>query len=320
MPKSITLEPIDPTNIRHLEAVAGLWSAACGPTLALSPRLVAYNVQPAAGNMQAGVFAWKANEPIGFVLVSTLQNQPIVAAGDQGWVDAVAVLPEEQNQGVGTMLLKWAEEWLAKQGCSSVALGGSLRPFTPGLPVEVEETARFQHFGYVVRSSVWDLSANLAQYERARSVRDVAGAVRPAQLGQEQQLHEFLQREFPGRWRYEFERFMEHGERISDFMLLWTERGIDGFCRLTFEDSARPIERFYPYSLPRPWGQLGPIGVSQQQRGSGFGAALLDAALRRMHNNGINGCIIDWTTLTDFYAKFGFTPHREYLLMSKQIP
>ena len=307
------------SNAQHVEAIVGLWTTACGPTLAISPRLVSYNWQPMPDLAQAGVLAWQAGEPIGFVLASTLKNQPATASPEQGWIDAIAVLPEEQNRGVGKALLAWAEGWLRDRGCAMVTLGGSLRPYVPGLPVELEQLSCFEHYGFINRGTVWDVAANLARYERSRSVREVAGAVRPAQPGQEQALSAFLQREFPGRWRYEFERFVQNQERLSDFMLLWTERGVDGFCRLTFEDSARPIERFYPYELPRPWGQLGPIGVSQDQRGHGFGAALLDASLRRLHNNGVNGCIIDWTTIVDFYAKFGFTPHREYIRMSKSI-
>ncbi|MEZ4560001.1 MAG: hypothetical protein R2854_26760 [Caldilineaceae bacterium] len=34
----------------------------------------------------------------------------------------------------------------------------------------------------------------------------------------------------------------------------------------------------------------------------GQGAAVLDAGLRRLHNNGVNGCVIDWTDLVDFTA------------------
>jgi predicted N-acetyltransferase YhbS len=102
-------------------------------------------------------------------------------------------------------------------------------------------------------------------------------------------------------------------------MLLWSERGVDGCCLLTFPDSVRPLERFYPYQLPKPWGQLGSIGISADRRGVGFGAALLDAGLRRLHNNGVNGCVIDWTTLTDFYGKFGFAPYRSYVMLGRSL-
>ena len=109
----------------------------------------------------------------------------------------------------------------------------------------------------------------------------------PAQPGQEEQLLAFLATEFAGRWHWMAERFLAEGGRISDYMLLWTEEGVQGACRLTFEDSRWPIDRFYPFGLPRPWGQLGSIGVSAHLRGQGLGLKLLDAGLRRLHNSGI---------------------------------
>jgi predicted N-acetyltransferase YhbS len=164
------------------------------------------------------------------------------------------------------------------------------------------------------------MAANLAHYQPPPTVRPIDGVVRPARPGDTDELLAFLRREFPGRWRYDVEEALRHARvRFSDFMLLWSERGVDGFCRLTFEDSAHPIERYYPYALPRPWGQLGTVGVSADRRGRGYGAALLDAGLRRLHDNGVNGCVIDWLVIVDFYAKFGFTKYREYRQMYKAL-
>ncbi len=233
--------------------------------------------------------------------------------------------PVAQGQGIGAALVKWAGDWLAAQGCTSLSLGSSLLPFTPGLPVELRSDEFFAKQGFAPRgedrahATVWDVSANLASYAPPPSVREIDGAVRPARPGDEDALFTFLQREFPGRWRYEMQEYLRHDGRLSDVMLLWTERGVDGFCQLTFEDSPRPLERYYPYSLPRPWGQLGPIGVSEDKRGRGYGAAVLDAGLRRLRDNGVNGCVIDWTTLVDFYGKFGFAPYRQYVQLVKSL-
>ena len=204
--------------------------------------------------------------------------------------------------------------------CRRVQVGAGLHPFAPGLPSTLESDAFFHRLGYETTQCVWDLSANLATYEPPATVREVPGAVRPAQPTDAEALGSFLAREFPGRWSFAFqEAYRTPDYRLSDYMVLWTERGIDGFCRLSFEDSQQPIERYYPYTLPRPWGQLGPIGVSADRRGQGFGAALVDAGLRRLHNNGVNGCVIDWTTIVDFYGKFGFAPYREYRQLAKML-
>ena len=316
---TFSLQPISFKEQVHLDAVAGLWTGACGHALASSSRLAAYNAKPTTRAVQNGCFAWQNDEPVGFVMVSALAGDPAVVPPGTGWINGIAVLPDVQKTGLGSALLGWAESWLAEQRCDRALLGGNLRPFVPSVPSELESTAFFRQRGYTYDETVWDVAANLAYYAPPDSLRSVDCAVHPARPGQEAALMEFLQREFPGRWRYEFSQFLRAEDRISDYMLLWTERGVDGFCRLTFEDSQRPIERYYPYQLPRPWGQLGPIGVSADRRGIGYGALLLDAGLRRLHNNGVNGCVIDWTTLTDFYAKFGFEIHRQYEVLSKVL-
>jgi GNAT superfamily N-acetyltransferase len=174
---------------------------------------------------------------------------------------------------------------------------------------------------------VWDVARSLRDYPAGQSwrgyvspssaQRQTDAAVRPARAGEEDALLAFFRREFPGRWRFEFEEFLREGGRVSDYMLLWTGRGVDGFCQLTFGDSLRPLDRFFMHRLARLWGQLGPIGVSWDCRGKGYGAALLDAGLRRLRDHGVDGCVIDWTTLLDFYGKFGFQPYREYKVLEK---
>jgi GNAT superfamily N-acetyltransferase len=316
----VTYQTFDPQDAAHRRVLVTLWNSACGADLSISERLVQFNLQPSEGGVQAGRLALVDGEPVGCVLASRLGDEPSVMSPELGWIDAIAVAPHAQHQGIGGQLLNWAEEWLQGQGCGGCVVGTSLRPFTPGVPVELGTLPFFTAHGYVEDDTVWDMAANLATYTPPRPVREIDGVVRPAQRGDEAALLAFLQREFPGRWRYETEAFLRDPRcRFSDYMLLWTERGVDGFCLLTFEDSGQPIERFFPYALPRPWGQLGSVGVSTDRRGRGYGAALVDAGLRRLHNNGINGCVIDWLVIVDFYAKFGFTPSREYRQFYKKF-
>ena len=310
----------DSANPAHIEAFTQVWNEACGANLSVSERFVRFNVAPNTGGSQAGQVAFADGQPVGVVLASWLAGEPFVRPPDLGWIDALAVVPSAQHQSIGAQLLAWAEQWLREQGCRGCALGTSLRPFTPGVPVELESVPFFQRNGYMESRTVWDMAANLAYYESPPTVRKIDGVVRPARAEDKEALLDFLRREFPGRWRYEAEESLrDPAVRFSDYMLLWTERGVDGFCRLSFEDSRQPIERYFPYGLPRPWGQLGTVGVSADRRGRGYGAALLDAGLRRLHNNGVNGCVIDWLVIVDFYAKFGFTTHREYRQMEKAL-
>ncbi len=351
------LLPLDSTSSSHLSALVDIWNAACGADLGINSRLVRYNTQPATGAIQAGRMAQRGDATIGFVLASALPNDPLTSPPEIGWIDAIAVLPELQRQGVGGELLNWAEGWLFAQGCAAARLGSGLRPFAPGYPVELGNEAFFRTRGYVERAEapiVWDVATVIASTFASLSVnsakqhlhrtqaqrglqrvqvspdinKEIASSaspprndisIRPAQPGDQDALLDFLRREFPGRWRFEFEEFLRARGRISDYVVLMTERGIDGFASLTFEDSERPIERLYMHRLPRPWGQIGPIGISASYRGRGLGAMLLDAALAEMKSRGVRGCVIDWTDLLDYYRKFGFEPHRQYLVMSKSL-
>jgi predicted N-acetyltransferase YhbS len=94
---------------------------------------------------------------------------------------------------------------------------------------------------------------------------------------------------------------------------------VQGFCRLTLSDSERPIERFYPQRLPQPWGQYGPLGLSKGVRRQGLGGYLIDAAACHMQSLGVDGCVIDWTSLVELYGKFGFKVYNQYISLFKMI-
>lgn len=322
---ALSIQPLDLEDQTQINCAVELWNATSGEELAISARFLSYNLRPPAGGAVASWLASIDQQPIGFVVTSHLADRPSVMLPNTGWISAIAVVPAWQRRGVGAALIAQAETWLRARGVNQVMLGGDIRPFMPGAPVGLASTGFFLHEGYGAsingedRGITWDVAMDLADYLPPSSVVEVAGSVRPAQPGEERYLLDFMAREFPGRWHYEAQEFMREQGRIADWMLLWTETGVQGFCLLTFEDSVRPIERYYPYRLPRPWGQLGPIGVSADLRGMGFGAALLDAALRRLHNTGIRGCVIDWTRLVDFYAKFGFEKYHAYQQMSKRL-
>jgi GNAT superfamily N-acetyltransferase len=164
------------------------------------------------------------------------------------------------------------------------------------------------------------MARDLAGYATPATALKAKGvSVRPAEPHDKDALLGFLKREFPGGWYWECLQLLEAGSRISDYVILLSERGVDGALLVTFEDSYRPMDRFYPHRLPRPWGQLGSVGVSADCRGSGYGAALMDGALRYLHARGVRGCVIDWLVIVDFYGKFGFEVFRQYEMVGKDL-
>jgi GNAT superfamily N-acetyltransferase len=312
----ITLQPCDPADSKRHASMVRLWDEACAGQLPLSPRVLTFNTEPTPNVKQAGCVALRGAELGGFVIASVDDE---IQDRATGWIDVLAVAPAMQRQGMGRTLLAWAEQWLAAQGCTSVRLGGSLRPFTPGLPVELGTAPFFERHGYEATGEVCDMARRLSDYQPLRVAPTGHIAVEPVQSSQVQVLLAFLHTAFPERWAGECREYLRRGGQSSDYLALWVDGDIAGFCQVTFEDSVRPIERFFPGRLPRPWGQLGPIGIGGAWRGKGYGAFLLDAGLRYLRAKGVDGCVIDWTDLTAFYEQFGFAGYRRYVKLVKLL-
>lgn len=317
--------PFNFDSPQHIGTATGFWNAACGPELSIDGATTFYNTRPNTGGIQAGWFGWIGVRAAGLVLASALPGDTTAAAQGLGWIDALVVLPDFQRTGVGGALLQRAERWLAEQRCRTAVPGGNIRPFAAGVPVELGAEPFFARYGYTPvhhNGRAWDVARDLRDYTPRYAGHTWPEGVyaAPARPGDEGALLTYLCREFPGRWRYEAEEFLRNGGAISDFVLLWTPEGVEGSTHLTFEDSIRPLDRFFPARLPRPWGQLGSIGISQRHRGKGYGGLLLDTGLCYLRDRGVSGCVIDWTGLLDFYGKFGFRKYREYAMLSKTLP
>lgn len=304
------LHSLPPHALGFHQQLAELWTTACGAELAIDANFVEFNTGEVSGLTQAGQLAEIDGTAVGFVLASV---QP---ASGQGWIDAIAVHSSQQRRGVGSQLMSWALTWLTEQGCGQVRLGASLRPFTPGLPVELTSAPFFVQHGFAETNRAWDLAHDLTDYTPVLAPRSQT-TVRPATDADLPALEALLARDFSGRWHFEVQEARHLGSRASDFMLLEHEGELAGFTWLTLEDSDRPLNRHYMHRLPRPHGQLGMVGVDSRLRKQGLGSYLVEQGLLRLHELGVAGCVIDWTGLLAFYGQFGFKPFREYRMMHR---
>ena len=305
-----------PLTSSHYADIIRIWNAASLPEYPINERFLTYNVIPATGETIHGRVAIRNNEPVGFVLACAVKDSSL------GWVSVIAVHPPAQRQGIGTALLTWAECWLKDHGCKRIRLGGNLRPFLPGLPYAMREHLRyFEKHSYQSppqQPYEYDIARSLKKYQ-ASYPKPVDANLIPMNPGDENLLLDFLHREYPGRWEFESQEFVKNGGRAADYLLLHVDSEVQGFCRLTLPDSERPIERFYPQRLPQPWGQFGPLGLSKAHRGRGLGGYLIDATACHMQLLGVDGCVIDWTSLVELYGKFGFKVYNQYISLFKVI-
>ncbi len=303
------------TASHHADAVR-IWNAASHRDYLVNDRFLSYNMIPTTGEIIEGRVAIHDSQSLGFVLACAMPG------GTLGWVSAIAVDPSVQQQGIGSDLLAWAEAWLNDHDCKRIRVGGNLRPFLPGLPyVMRENTAFFEKHGYkfsVDQPYEYDIARSLKNYQSIYP-KPAHAALMPMTSGEQMILLDFMHREYAGRWEFEAQEFVKNGGRAADYLLLRVDGEVQGFCRLTLPDSERPIERFYPQRLPQPWGQFGPLGLSKAVRGRGLGGYLIDAAACHMQALGVDGCVIDWTSLVELYGKFGFKVYNQYISLFKVI-
>lgn len=263
---------------------------------------------------------WEAGAPIG-VVVTKLWRYAALGRLDHtlGFISALLVRPDRQRQGLGAQLLAWAEQRLREQGVKQIVLGRDIQPFFCGVPDSLNALPFFQRHGYHTIGMVYDTKRDLAGYTphpqavatRARlgsrlDIRELAEAEIP-------ELVAFLDREFPGRWSFEIGHFLAQGGSANDIVILRLNGQVHGFAHL--HSPGAPPTAYgmnWRLALTQPSGGLGPIGVSQAVRGEKLGLTLLDAGLTILASRGVRDCVIDWTTLVDFYAKVGFLPWLAY--------
>ncbi|MBX3113068.1 MAG: hypothetical protein KF836_00735 [Fimbriimonadaceae bacterium] len=193
--------------------------------------------------------------------------------------------------------------------------------FFPGVPEEWTELhSIFQDRGYIADEH-W---ANDLEHD-VREFNPPSGSLEPLSATKVEfrrctqadvpQLDEFFAREFPGRWHYDSVTYkILQQKEPNDIFALWVDGIVEGFAYTQSSQTTKiPVAGcVWTPDLGENWGGLGPIGVSKRVRGMKLGGAVLAGALQSLKESGVYRCIIDWTSLVDFYGKYGFYVNRRY--------
>lgn len=212
-------------------------------------------------------------------------------------------------------LMSEAKKILRQRGVTTILFGMDSRHFWPGVPADVPAINMFLTVeGFSLSGEYFDVERDLANYEPPRPMPTERVHFRVLNQDDHAALVKFFNREFPGRWRYDILWKIEHEESFEGLVGLFHNDEIHGFAAIQdFKNTKFPIGgAVWRKGLGENWGALGPIGVSQQVRGEGWGGALLSAGLLELKARGVGPCIIDWTTLDEFYGKHGFEKSRIY--------
>ncbi|MFN8499900.1 MAG: GNAT family N-acetyltransferase [Anaerolineae bacterium] len=308
--------------------LVALWNRIFGPQFPIDEAVWTYCTWGAPG-FESGdaVVVWDGAAPAAFAVAKPWRLRPIGHVDSSvGFISALGVDPVYGGRDLGAALLDWAEGWLRQHHAQTVVLGHDLQPFFCGVPQAFNARGFFERFGYTYGHTVYDVTRDLAGYQRHPSALQTEKRLgnrlelRPARRGDVKDLLDFLAETFPGRWRFELTTYFDRGGPASDVMIARLDGRVEGFAHLH-----SPGTPFLAYGLnwrnavTPPAGGLGPIGVSERVRGEGLGLALLDAGLDVLAQRGTRGCVIDWTTLLDFYGKVGFQPWRAYDGMTRTL-
>jgi predicted N-acetyltransferase YhbS len=301
------------------EALARLWSDFYPEALKVDADLLRQNT------VECPVFDWGASsievmdeETLGFVAVKKSANPSLWPGGNQDMYHLSAIAYKEPEVGVDMMAQ--AKQTVLDRGGQRLVFGQDPHHFFPGCPDDCQSLCSFLMVeGFEKTGGHFDLERDLGDYEMPTEAtpgvdfRDLVDGDLPA-------LRAFFDREFPGRWRHDvLEKIEVEGAEKTCFGAF--EGGnLLGFALIQDWRHKRPMGGgVWHLALGDKWGALGPIGVAASERGRGVGHGLLGSALMNLKNRGVRGCIIDWTTLEDFYGRHGFKVTRRYKTASLKL-
>ncbi|MCL6473719.1 MAG: GNAT family N-acetyltransferase [Firmicutes bacterium] len=323
---------IRPFRIEDQQAVLTLWNQCMGEAFPLDAPLFEQNVLRDAHFDPEAV--WVAEDVTGKLLAyahARVCKEPLGSAGmmpEQGWIGALAFVPDEQGQQAARQLLQTALDWLKKQGRKRVNYGSDPAHFFPGVPAEQTlHQQLLREAGFAISEHVAvDLVRELADYrvpeEVEANLHRLRGEYVIRNCTQEDvpALLLFLQKEFPGRWYYETVKRLEVEDTPRDILILVQGDEVVGFCH-TFHRGSKRIgpSIYWRKLLGEAYGGLGPIGLAESTRGKGLGLALLCKGVEYVQQQGAQRMAIDWTDLVDFYGKIGFRVWKRYHSSSRNL-
>lgn len=221
----------------------------------------------------------------------------------------------------GLLLVRELLDRVRARGVEEVVFGRDSGHLLPGCPVGAQAVLEvLRDAGFEESGEVHDLERDLVDYipPRPSTQRSNLRLLRTEDLAA---LDAFLATEFPGRWRHDVLAKLRVEADPGFIAGAFDEGRCVGFALLQdWQTTRMPIGgAVRRASLGPRWGALGPIGVARALRGRGLGDTLLAYGLDSLRKRGVRRCVIDWTTLVEFYGRHGFEVARTYRQMTARL-
>ena len=229
--------------------------------------------------------ALEEEKPVGFCL-GMRRKFPYMERGlepDRGWIVVMFVAKEYQRKGIGTALVKRAEDDMKAAGAKNITLSAySPSYFFPGVDEEnyPEAKAFFEKLGYVAGKKDYSMCKDLHGYQISPEAKAKMEAAEKKGFrfinftyDYALELLEFNKNQFGGGWKRNALIAMQNGTAEDLILLVLSPEGkICGFCMRMIDGNPS---------------RFGPIGIDSGMRNEGLGSILLDFAQFEMAKRGI---------------------------------
>ena len=259
------------------------------------------------------------------LIVFAVIKQPVVelvnyVGPERGWI-SLLVADEGAGSESWRQMLAYITEELEDAGAKFISYGQDPQNFLPGLPVDYEfEKEAWLEAGFQAAGLESDLRRVYEAEPDAREFSDESYQVKQAEIADRKNLLNFLAKEFPGRWQYEAENISCWPGGLFDYYLLLKEDIIIGFARTNRQDGfyKGPNVNFGG-KTGKVFAGLGPLGIAESWRGKGLSTPFLQRILKKLYNDGYREITIDWTTLIEYYKRFGYKVVNQYIPLQKEL-
>ncbi|HBP25382.1 MAG TPA: hypothetical protein DD618_00295 [Acholeplasmatales bacterium] len=303
-----------------IEEARELWNREMGFIYPISAKAFDQNIKNSPNLLKSGsYFAYEDQALVGFVFVKDFHHPMIPAYASIGFLSMLYVSKSFRRQGIGDKLLAYAEQILKANNKTEIQIGRDYHNFFPGLPNDFDnlggpwlEKRGFKYVRTTHDLINWEAKAPFA-------IRNSEYAYRFATQNDEEALLNFMDNNFPGRWKYECYEYYQGPIFQEAYLLALDQEKIIAFTRVNTPDlDILPYNCTWHGRFPK-LGALGPLGVNKAYRGKGLGYDVVAAGLNELLKRGCQPMIIDWTGLLEFYQQFGFEVWKEFHCYTKQI-
>ena len=235
---------------------------------------------------------------------------------NRGWIVIMGVLPEYQNQGIGTMLCDEVEKRLKDMGTKQITLCAySPNYFFPGIDKRYQQAISFfENRNYVNRAESVSMQRSLWDYHMADQYKEKLASLEKdgihiIRYNDEYMLPllNYLLENFGAGWKRNALIAMQKKEAEDTILLVVDEqKNILGFCMRKIDGNDA---------------RFGPFGVSEHLRSKGIGGVLFEYMMQEMKQKGIYYLYFLWTdgAAQRFYERHDVKVYRTYQLYRKEV-